>query len=61
MAAMAAPVPAPSAPVLTARHPGDTPQPASASDAAARNIEAPYLITDPLRRSCLTKTKTYRA
>jgi hypothetical protein len=32
---MAAPVPAPSIPVLTSRHPGVTPQPASASDATA--------------------------
>jgi hypothetical protein len=37
---MAAPVPAPSAPVLTARHPGVTPQPASASDTTA-NIANP--------------------
>jgi hypothetical protein len=36
---MAAPVPAPSIPVLTARHPGVTPQPASARDETARISE----------------------
>lgn len=61
IAAIAAPVPAPRAPVLTARHPGVTPQPDSASDAIvkiARPVFDAMSIVLPKFRRRLPSLKT---